>query len=152
MLTFLVGKDSPSSKFSVTYDEYGFDAEPHPNGGFTSIQINYLQIEVDADGELLYAWGLCPEVGSRLTAERPRDFISRKVTVKTDKEVIPGVSILLAKNWPVYVNPEERWVCVGEPARFSSLSVAVQFAPNSIVVLEDGQLVGLWLRPTSLPE
>ena len=38
--------------------DYSFDVEPKPEGGGASLLVNDLQLEVDDEGKLLYAWAV----------------------------------------------------------------------------------------------
>ena len=52
--------------------------------------------------------------------------------------------------YPVYVNAQTGWVCIGDPLELGN---AVEFAKNCVAVISDGgEFLSLWLKPKSLPE
>lgn len=52
--------------------------------------------------------------------------------------------------WPVYVNVQTRWVCIGNS---HSSGEAVEFINNCVAVVDNSQeLIALWLQPKSLPK
>ena len=46
-----------------------------------------------------------------------------------------------------YFDPNNGWVCIGELSTFEDKEV-IEFARNTIVVLKDGEIISLWLKPT----
>jgi hypothetical protein len=38
-------------------EEFSFDMEPPPTGAFTSVLVDDLNLEIDADGKVLSVWG-----------------------------------------------------------------------------------------------
>ena len=51
--------------------------------------------------------------------------------------------------FPVYVNIQTGWVCVGNPEKMGN---AVEFINNCVAVIgRDQEFVSLWLRPDALP-
>jgi hypothetical protein len=53
------------------------------------------------------------------------------------------------EDWPVYVNTQTGWVCIGNPEKEGE---AVEFINNCVAVIDNNQeLASLWLKPLSLP-
>ena len=61
-MKFIVQDPQEEQNFSLIYrdEDYSFDVEPLYGTGESSIMINDLQLEIDHEGRVLYAWGLCP--------------------------------------------------------------------------------------------
>jgi len=52
--------------------------------------------------------------------------------------------------YPVYVNVQTGWVCIGDPEKKGN---AVEFINNCVAVIDDsGGFVSLWLKPERLPD
>jgi hypothetical protein len=140
-----------SSNITVIYNEAesSFDVVPRPDGGVASILVNDLQLEVDHTGTVLYAWGLFPHPTTwKQTSAYPENPSKESLIVEIPSGVIPGVSCRVNPEirWPVYVNVEERWFCLGEPA-FPASSRSIEFAKDSVAVLLRDQLIAIWLHP-----
>ena len=152
-------RDDTSSCVSGTLvyvpNDYAFDfrtmVKPDQH---SSVQINSLQLAVNCDGTVLYAYGYCPLLKHRETdlfppaASRPGGlFASRQ------KEWAPGIAYTIGgpTDWPVWINKKGGWVCLGEP-RYKGPVEAIEFATDSIAVLDGTKLVAVWLRPEALPE
>jgi len=140
---------------SVIYrsQEYSFGVEvAHRSlpSAFTSIQVNELQLQLDEEGRVLYADGYCPHMGwSEMQANPPS--ARRGALYVRDLSLVAGVSVAVSSSrWPVSVNCKMGWVCVGQQLPAVSCS-AVEFATNSIAVVEEGFLKSVWLKPRELP-
>ncbi len=149
--------NSPSAlSFSLIFREAesSVDVSPKPVGGITSILVNYLQLEIDDEGTVLYPWGLFNDPTTwQETPLSPVVSVRSTLVVNVPKPIIPGVSRRLNEGdvWQAYVNRREGWICLGEPSASPSCR-AVEFAPNSVAVLDRSKLVAVWLRPASLPK
>jgi hypothetical protein len=52
--------------------------------------------------------------------------------------------------YPVYVNTQTGWVCIGYPEKSGK---AVEFLDNCVAVISDnGEFLSLWLKPQVLPK
>ena len=117
-----------------------------------SVLVNELQLEVDEENRVLYAWGLCPSTMWRPTRAMPPPALQQVLEVVTEKQMIPGVSLQVnQERWPVAVNAERGWVCVGDAEAGGSGETPVEFAPGTIAVLAGDRLRAVWLHPQSLP-
>lgn len=139
--------------FRLVYcgEEHSFTAVPQPSGGITSVLLNDLQLEIDDEGTVIYAWGLFPSVEKcDPTTFNPPEAIRRRLRFISDDDWTPGISIRINKRpWDVFANAETGWVGVGNP-NASSNSIGVEFAPNSIAVIERRSIVAVWLKPTCI--
>jgi len=152
-MRFVFDKNAEIAIGKVVYSAKGycFGFEPHIVGG-TSILINDVQLEVDMDGYLLYAWGACPYTKWLDMDAEPPPATRARIQVK-EWELIPGVSTMINpdKIWDVWVNRKTRWVCVGNYRNLPG-SIYVEFASDSIIGFSPAlEVISLWLRPISLP-
>lgn len=53
--------------------------------------------------------------------------------------------------WPNYIDLESGWICIGDPI-IKKQYESVMFATNSIVVLNNKELIALWIKPKKLPK
>ncbi|MFJ7903084.1 hypothetical protein ACIQ6V_21750 [Streptomyces sp. NPDC096198] len=141
----------------LTYDdsEYGFSFDarsPKALGerlgtkGVTSALIGTLQLEIDVESrEIVYVWGYFPNVrGDVGDLEAPVASPGR-VFLSSDDFLEAGVSFdVPGKPWRVTYDPSSGWVAL----RLSDApATLVQIADGTVVGLDDGALVSLWLRP-----
>lgn len=133
--------------------ESSFAIEPPSNEGVSSALVNDLQLEVDEDGVVLYAWGLFPHPSTwQPTVFSPPIARRRRMRIVVSDGWTPGVSRRLnANRWSTFVNTASGWVCLGDPEASQNV-VAVEFAPNSVAVVEKGVVVAIWLRPRTIPK
>ena len=131
-------------------EEQSFDIEHHSGQGFTSILINYINIEVTEEGHLSYVWGVCPLENAIETTKKPENIVQKGLVFKPHKELVPGISIKINEDdfWQPFINHNDGWVCIGNP---DSKGEMIEFVNNCIAVLKAGQLKSLWLKPIALP-
>lgn len=74
-----------------------------------------------------------------------------KGNLKVTDNLAYGLSYRIREeNFPVFVNPQSGWVCIGDPKRTGQ---TVEFINNCIAVIDNNQeFVSLWLKPQSLPD
>lgn len=133
-------------------EEYSFDTELH-DGGFTSIMVNDLQLEIDDEGKIEYIWGLCPLIEYKETNEAPEQYESSSLVALLDKPPIPGISYRIneKERWPIYINKEKGLVCIGNPK--VERKKMIEFVPNcAIATLEGQEIIAIWLTPKDLPK
>lgn len=132
-------------------EDFSFDIEPNPGGGFASLLVNDLQLEMDQNGAVFSVWGLCPHtswIASKLTPPT-----TRRATVRPTEfgdEIVPGVGTrLVACRLPVHADSVSGWVRIGAEA--SSLNCVELFGGVLLEITEDGEFASLWLRPQDFP-
>lgn len=152
---FEIQPDGETLDVSVIYrpHEYSFSVE-NANGplplAFTSVQVNELQLQLDEGGRVLYVDGYCPHTGWTETVATPPSACRGTLFVR-DIDCMAGVSVALSSSrWPVTVNRTAGWICLGEQFPPASCN-AVEFAADSIAVVEDDLLKAIWLKPRELP-
>lgn len=118
------------------------------------VTVNDLELTVEEDSE--YVLGVCgysPYHGwieAPLTAPPALPGLLR---VRSARPLLLGVAERVTDDdalWPVYVDPDSRWVCYGS-VETASGAVGLEFAPGAIAVLRAQRLISLWLRPEALP-
>jgi len=138
-------------------DEYSFDVEPLPCGGFTSALINDVSLELDRDGRVISIWGLCPYSRWKIADLSPPHAEFGNVFAVSDTPLRPGVSVRVNESgyWPVLVDPSSGWVRMGSEVkaeREAASNSSVKIIPGVIVeITRDGEFFALWLKPEKLP-
>ncbi len=152
-MKFLIKEPQEDQNFSLVYraEDYSFDVEPLDGSGDTSIMINDLQFEIDHEGKIMYVWGLCPLIEYNETDEAPKNYEFNSLVVLLDKPLMPGISYRLneKERWPIYINKEKGWVCLGNPEVKSKQ--LIEFAPNCVATMDGQELIAVWLHPKDLP-
>ncbi|MBS0584963.1 MAG: hypothetical protein JSR76_01515 [Verrucomicrobia bacterium] len=99
--------------FSLVYraEDYAFDIEPLYGAGDASIMVNQLQLEIDHEGLVMYAWGYCPLLKYEETIETPKNYTKQNLVAILKAPPIFGISYQLNKDvrWPVYIN-KKNWL------------------------------------------
>jgi hypothetical protein len=151
---FLIEKLQLDQRFSLVYreEDYSFDIEPLSGSGDASIMINDLQLEIDHEGKIIYVWGYCPLIKYEETDEFPKKYKTQSLVALLERPPISGISYRINENerWPIYINKKKGWVCIGNPV--ANEKQMIEFAPNCIAVLENQEIVAIWLKPKYLPE
>ena len=153
-MKFLTKEQQNDQFFSLVYrsEDYSFDVEPLDGTGDSSIMVNDLQLEIDDQGIVMYAWGLCPLIDCHPTKNFPKKYRSVALIAVLDKPPVLGISYRINEyaRWPLYVNKKKGWVCVGNPETKSK--ELVEFAPDCIATLENNEIIAIWLHPNKLPD
>ena len=60
-----------------------------------------------------------------------------------------GISIPLTKvnEWPTFYDPISGWLCIGQPIT-SQTCESVEFATNTVAVIDEASLRAIWLHPS----
>ncbi|MCG8423628.1 MAG: hypothetical protein MJE77_37495 [Proteobacteria bacterium] len=129
--------------------DFAFDVEPKPESGGASVLVNDVQLEVDEDGVVLYAWGLCPHTTWSETCDALPTTRRGMLRAELPDDFTPGTSIRVNRErWPVAANPETGWVRIGES---SAVDDCIEFADGMVACLAAGRLVSLWIHLTTMP-
>jgi len=134
-------------KLTYSAQDYSFGMEPSVGELDFEIALNHLCLTVvnkqivDLDGFCVYGEWIKSDY------EVPKAKLG---ILKILDDLQPGFSYGLNKeDWPIYVNVKTEWVCIGDPEHKGE---AVEFIKNCIAVIDDKNLVSLWLKPESLPQ
>lgn len=161
-MRFTVTDEWPTLKGRLVYhtDEYAFDFEPESikeverrtgGQGTTSILIGTLQIEVGiATGMALFVWGYHPHLAWNQNHLPSLRVVPGGVKVSTGGHLQKGVSVPIFNvgEWQTTHDPDTGWICVGDYTASERCS-SIEFATNTIAVIEGNLLRAIWLRPTS---
>ena len=66
--------------------------------------------------------------------------------VSLDRKYQEGTGIQYASDWQTYFNGKTGWVCIGNPD-CNSKSKGVEFAKNTVAVIDNEQLSSIWIKP-----
>ena len=97
--------------------ESSVDVSPRPLSGIASILVNYLQLEIDEEGTVLYAWGVFNHPTTWLdTVSYPSNTARGTLLANVPRPIVPGVSRRLNEEgvWQAFINRKEGWICLGE--------------------------------------
>lgn len=153
---FQLEDEQPQKGFALVYraDEYSIGPDPFPGGGEASLLLNDVNLELDDRSRVLYAWGYCPLATATATTEKPKCGRVAVLLANCEEALVPGSSLRLnaaADRWPVYLNDEDGWICIGEP-RVPAHAIWVEFASATVAVLINAEIRALWMRPVALPK
>jgi hypothetical protein len=137
-------------KLLYIQQDYAFSFSPKSGLGITSLVIDTLQLTIDKKGHVLNVWGYCPYQSWQLSEISPPNYIRGSLFVQLE-EITPQISEQIAGlgEWKILVNSSTGWVCIGEE-KSSPSSKAIEFASNSVAVVEENCLKAVWLRPENL--
>lgn len=129
-------------------DEYSFFYAPWNNVDFSVLigqGYNSLDVKLKT-GRVLQVTGLNPNY-NWIEKELVTPVFQRGIlTVSFDEKCQEGAGVQYANNWRTYYNYKTGWVCIGNP-NCSIESKAVEFAQNTVAVIDNGQLSSIWIKP-----
>ena len=141
------GHTAEQRKLFYTPEEYSFGVEPTVLAIDFDIVVNYL-ILTAVEGKIIEVSGFCPYGAWTKSSYTVSKYTKGILRVIDNLE--PGFSYRLNDvDWPIYVNVQTGWVCVGNP---TAPGEGVEFMDNCVAIIGNGELVALWLKPESLPE
>ena len=144
-----------------TYDVEGYSFDYHSHTSYDSIlRVRYyLELPFSYfDRKIGYVAGLCGyQVWKSMIMNPPEynegSLIVEEQSIKEpleDKIILSVYDLEETKDWSVYLNPKTGWVCIGNPET-QNIEV-VEFATDTIAVLNNGELKALWVKPKNLLE
>lgn len=133
-------------KLIYTKHEYSFDFLPNVSADY-AILIGYINLTFNSETKLArQIWGYEPYTVWEHRKLTPPNAIKTGLIIEEDIESGDIMRIFEAGELKSYFDPSNGWVCIGELSTFEDKEV-VEFARNTIVVLKDGEIISLWLRP-----
>lgn len=129
-----------------TKDDYSFDFEPNISADY-AILIGYINITFDSTSKTArQIWGCNPYMVWENNELTPPN--AKQVGLMIEEEVESGdvFRLVEAGEWKSYFDEKSGWICIGDVST-SSTDDAIEFARNIIVVLQNGLIKSLWLRP-----
>jgi hypothetical protein len=146
MLTFIPNDRLSGGKLIYLSSDFSFDTINRQTSGVTSLLVNDINIEFSEDYEAVAIWGLCPRSSWRKgSVPKP---VSQSGRLRFEGELTPGVSIRVTRsgeNWPVTFDPSSEWLHIGQETL--AYDQAIEFIEGCIVILREGEIIGLWLHP-----
>ena len=129
-------------------DESSFFYDPWNDVNFSIlIEQGYNSLDINLEtGRVLQVTGINPNY-NWIEKELVTPVFKRGIlTVSFDEKRQEGTGIQYTNDWQTYFNYKTGWVCIGNPD-CNSESKSVEFAQNSVAVIDDGQLSSIWIRP-----
>lgn len=129
-------------------DEYSFFYDPWNDVNFSIlIEHGYNSLDIKLEnGRVLQVTGINPNY-NWIEKELVAPVFQRGIlTVSFDEKCQEGTGIQYASDWQTYFNYKTGWVCIGNPD-CNIKSKSVEFAKNSVAVIDNGQLSSIWIRP-----
>ena len=151
-MKFVIEYNSNIEQRLLTYniEECSFDIEPTVQKINYDIVINKLNLTVTDDNRVVQILGFCGFATWIKTNHNVPEYKKGVLKVLDDLEVGVGSYSIRKEEFPVYVNTQTGWVCIGYPEKSGN---AVEFINNCVVVINgDDEFISLWLKPLSLPE
>ncbi len=132
-------------------EEYSFDTEPSVQEVNFDILLNNLNLTVvDENNKIVQIWGFCSYLGWIRSNYNVPWFRKGVLKVIDNLEAGVGSYRVNSKEFPIYVNLQTGWLCIGNP---DEKGYAVEFINNCVAVVDSKKdLVSLWLKPKSLPQ
>lgn len=113
-----------------------------------SILISYLNIQFSSENmNAKYVWGFIPKQSWLDMKLQTPNYSSGELKIISD--CMPGVSYRLDdfnNMWDTYYDSTSRWLCVGD-YNLIDTDLAVEFATNTVAILQENKLKSLWLKP-----
>lgn len=136
-----------SGELTYIRNENSFDFKPSKNSDIT-LMIGYIYLGIDSGTMLAQQiWGYSSKLSwGEKKLKIPTYF---KGELLLEEEIEAGMSKRLVESgrWQTSYDKGTGWVCIGNEC-ISQNEVAVEFAKNTIGVLDGGTLKSIWLRPT----
>jgi uncharacterized protein YbdZ (MbtH family) len=149
-MKFIIESSNSIEERLLTYipEECSFDMEPIVSKWDFELIVNKLSLTV-IDEKIVQLWGFCGlgewMKSSYLVPEYKKGIL--KIEHKLKFGFAYGIN---DEEFPVYVNVQTGWVCIGNPEKKGN---AVEFINNCVAVInDDKEFISLWLKPQSLPQ
>ena len=147
-MNFKVKEDLEINEGKVIYvkKDLSFDFNPVYSGDY-SLLIGYISLSFDSETKCAcQVWG-CNPINTWVNKElkKPKSI---KGNLLLDAEIDSGDNkrLIEAGVWTTYFDKSIGWVCIGTYQEDKN-DIAVEFAENTIAVVNDNKLKALWLRP-----
>jgi len=152
IMEFFIEYTGNSEQRTLTYreDEFSFDMEPWVHEIDFEIVINKIALTA-VESKVIQLSGFCGLNKNMRADYNVPQSKKGELKILRSENYPSGVGCYgVNKNdWPVYVNVQTGWVCIGEPQKQGN---AVEFINNCIAVIDDNkEFISLWLKPQKLP-
>ena len=150
-MKFLIEYNGSIEQRLLTYDldECSFDIEPTVLEINFDIVVNKINLTVVDDNKIVQVWGFCGFATWLKSNYCTPEYKKGVLKVADNLEAGVGSYQVNKEEFPVYVNAQTGWVCIGNPEKSGN---AVEFISNCVAVIGDNkEFISLWLKPQSLP-
>ncbi|QJB37208.1 hypothetical protein HF324_04810 [Chitinophaga oryzae] len=132
-------------------EECSFDTEPAVQEINFDIALNKLNLTAtDDDNKIAQVGGFCGYNEWIKSNYQVPERKSGVLKVLDDLVSGEGSYAISKEDFPVYVNIQTGWVCIGNPEKGGD---AVEFITNCVAVIDSNKnFVSLWLKPKKLPD
>jgi hypothetical protein len=151
-MRFIVEFGNPIEQRFLTYvqEDCSFDTEPITRQVDFELVLNKINLSV-VDNRVIQLWGFCGLNKSMKSGYQVPQYA--KGSLRIEHNLKYGFAYGINDNddyeYPVYVNAQTGWVCIGDPIKKGN---AVEFINNCVAVIDDSkEFVSLWLKPEKLP-
>ncbi|MDB2152532.1 hypothetical protein [Clostridium butyricum] len=147
-MNFKVKKKSEINKGQVIYSkqELSFDFKPIYSADYLLL-IGYTNLSFDSESKnACQVWG-CNPINTWINKilKKPKS-IRGNLILDTELELGDNKRYVEAGEWTTYFDKRNGWVCIGEYEEENN-DIAVEFAENTIAVVNQENLKALWLKP-----
>jgi len=133
-------------KLEYLADEYSFNSFPYETNIDFDLMVNKLYLTV-VGNKIIQITGFSPYGAWVKAGYSPPKYKMGELKVIDNLE--PGFSYQVNKvDWPIHVNVKNGWICIGDCRGNGEV---VEFINDCVAVVENGELIALWLKPESLP-
>jgi hypothetical protein len=146
-----LGHRIPNSSLIDRPEDYSFEVTPVPEGGYTSVLLDDLNLELNAAGKVISIRGLCPHTRWKESVVTPPQAEFGEITFVPDSPLARSISVPLNKEkyLTTLFDKTSGWVHI---VRDGSVALNIKILDGVIFGLtEQGNLCGLWLKPQKLP-
>lgn len=152
-MKFIIEYGNPVEQRLLTYiqEECSFDMEPIVSEIDFELVLNKISLSV-VDNRIIQLWGFCGLGKSMKSNYQVPEY--KKGGLRVEHNLNYGFAYGINDDddyeYPVYVNVQTGWVCIGDPEKKGN---AVEFINNCVAVIDDEkEFVSLWLKPERLPD
>ncbi|WKD51051.1 hypothetical protein [Microbulbifer spongiae] len=130
-------------KYEYVADEFSINYEGSKTATCGGILFGDISVEVDANGCLLYASGLCPSSLWKSRILKVPEHSFSKVIVSVDGGFTDGVYHRYdeKQRWTISVDKKNKVLCIGNP---DAEGQSVCISPGLVLTIFNGQPLALW--------
>lgn len=142
------GKFTEARSLTYIAEECSFYMEPIENEIDFELILNKISLSV-VENKVIQLSGFCGL--DKSMKSRYQVPVYRSGCLKVQHNLNYGFAYgINDKDFPVYVNTQTGWICVGDPEK---QECAVEFINNCVAVIDDNtNFIALWLKPETLPD
>lgn len=108
----------------------------------------YIGLDLNLENMLILSiWGFCPKQSWKKTLLKlPENIEDGEIMLKTNRKLVSGVAIDLAKETQIYFCEDNNWICIGDK-NIEEYDSSIRFMENAIMSLKDNKFKALWINP-----